>query len=249
MKFAYYGNFGRHNTESHIAEALEDFGHEVIRLSQNSFELPECDYRMFAKLTSHYVINASKEPTICWLFDLYRDFPGRTFKEPMFRADYVFTTDGGDQFDTIRQGIRKADKYEVKSKKTRDVIFVGSPYTKERVEMIKRTNATLIQNIRGRSLNELLGETKIVLGDSYPADNYWSNRVYEITGRGGFLIHPKTIGLPDYIPQFERGKEQEMVGHFLQNPKERERIRKIQFKNCPTYHDRVKELLEKIPNK
>ena len=65
-----------------------------------------------------------------------------------------------------------------------------------------------------------------------------------MTGRGGFLIHPKVRGLYDYIPQFEYGKEKEMIKYYLEHEKEREELRKIQFKNCPTYDDRVVELLK-----
>lgn len=246
MKFAYYGTFGEHNTESHIAEALEDLGHEVIRLDKDSHELPPCNYRLFAKLKDDFIISHSKEPTICWLFDLYRDFPGRGMNQPMFKADYVFTTDGGDKFDTIRQGIRKADKKMLIDNRDIDIMFVGEPYTPYRQRLVQKYMPRLVRNVRGFALNKLLAKSKIVLGDSYPADNYWSNRIYEITGRGGFLIHPETKGLPDYIPQYPRGKEYSTIRYYLENDEEREKLRQIQFHNCPTYHDRVKELLTKI---
>ncbi|KKK94235.1 hypothetical protein LCGC14_2684910, partial [marine sediment metagenome] len=83
---------------------------------------------------------------------------------------------------------------------------------------------------------------------SYPASNYWSNRIYEITGRGGFFIHNKVEGMPDYIPQFEYGKEKEMIKYYLEHEEEREELRMIQFEKCPTYDDRIKELIKLLKN-
>lgn len=233
MKIGYYGKFGEYNTERYIAEALRESGVEVTENQQDG-----CDWVMWGK--QPVVTNL---PTICWLFDLYRNFPGRSLDEPQFNADIVITTDGGDGFHTIRQGVRKAEKQMFHGKQSKDVVFVGSPYYDVRRQMIERTNAEVVQNTRGLALNELLADTKIVLGDSYPADNYWSNRVYEITGRGGFLIHPKVEGLPEYIPQFERGEEQDMIEYYLHHENEREKLRQKQFEMCPTYHDRVQEFL------
>ncbi len=65
-----------------------------------------------------------------------------------------------------------------------------------------------------------------------------------MTGRGGFLIHPFIRDLYSYIPQFDRGKEKEIIEYYLEHEKEREELRKIQFERCPTYDDRIKELLK-----
>lgn len=249
---AYYGHFGEHNTESYIAYALENMGHSVIKLPPDSMDLPECDFRLFARIHGYYVINNSKEPTVCWIFDLYRNlipspiFEGRTTQEPQFSADIVITTDGGDNYHTVRQGVHRPHKIMYSADKIYDTIFVGNPYSYYRRDIIKRLKLKLVENTRGLELNKLLAQTKIVVGDSVPADYYWSNRVYEITGRGGFLIHPKTKGLPDYIPQYERGREKKVIDHFLKCEDERETLRQIQFIECPTYHDRVFELLQII---
>jgi hypothetical protein len=241
---AYYGRFNQYDTQFYISHALEEMGHTVIKLSVNSRELPDCDFRLFAKLETDWLIKKSVEPTVCWQFDLHRNFGGRSFDLPYFKAGVVVTTDGGDPYHTVRQGIHKPHKIMYSGEKIYDTIFVGEPYSQYRVGLIKRLRLKLVNNTRGIALNQLLAQTKIVVGDSAPADNYWSNRLYEITGRGGFLIHPVTIGMPDYIPQYHRGKEKGVVQHFLKNEEERELLRQIQFMNCPTYHDRVKEFLE-----
>jgi len=35
-----------------------------------------------------------------------------------------------------------------------------------------------------------------------------------------------------------------MIDYYLEHEEEREKLRKIQFEKCPTYDDRVKELIE-----
>jgi len=250
MKFGYYGNFNMSwSTETYIADALERAGHIVIRIDMNNTNLVDCDYIIFAKLSKRDIILKVRKagiPSICWVFDLYRGCVFRNNKNiPHFEADIVITTDGDDEYYTIRQGVHKPEKIMIEGKKIYDVIFVGTPYSfGGRKEMIKQVKPKVFNNVRGLALNKLLGQSKIVLGDSYPASNYWSNRIYEITGRGGFLIHPKVKGLPEYIPQFERGKEKEMIKYYLKHEIEREKLRLIQFKNCPTYEDRIKELIK-----
>ena len=243
-KFGYYGNFKRTwSTETYIADALRRAGHSVIRIDRNNTNLIDCDYVLFAKLYKMDIILKARKkgiPSICWTFDTFRTSRKSL---PHWKADIIITTDGDDKFHTIRQAVHKPEKKMIVSKKIYNVIFVGSQYYKLRREMIKRVKPKVFNNVRGLALNKLLGQSKIVLGDSYPLSNYWSNRVYEMTGRGGFLIHPKVEGLPDYIPQFERGKEKQMIKYYLQHEKEREKLRKIQFEKCPTYDDRIKDLV------
>jgi hypothetical protein len=55
--------------------------------------------------------------------------------------------------------------------------------------------------VRGQQLNDLYASTKVVVGDTlspnfdYPG--YWSDRIYETIGRGGFLIHPYIEGIDE----------------------------------------------------
>ena len=54
----------------------------------------------------------------------------------------------------------------------------------------------------GLDYNDLLASTKIVVGDSWQgANRYWSNRVFEVVGRGGFCVHPAVPGLVDMLPE------------------------------------------------
>ncbi len=250
IKFGYYGNFDMYySTETYIADALERAGHIVYRIDRDNTNLVKCDYILFAKLFKMDIIQKARKqgiPTISWTFDPYRTHLGYNF--PHLKADIVITTDGDDKYYTIRQGVHKPEKIEIKGKKIYDVVFVGAQWYKLRKKMIKRIKPKIITNTRGLDLNRILGQTKIAIGDSYYGSNYWSNRIYEMTGRGGFFIHTKVEGFPRYIPQFEYGKEKEIIEYYLEHEEEREELREVQFEICPTYDDRIKELI-KLLNK
>lgn len=57
--------------------------------------------------------------------------------------------------------------------------------------------------IRGQDLNDLYSTVPVVVGDSlcpgFTWRNYWSDRVYETVGRGGFLVMPKVPGLDQHF--------------------------------------------------
>lgn len=96
-----------------------------------------------------------------------------------------------------------------------DVIFVGSypyphpewPYRNELVEWLDSTyggrfrryggGATVVRN---EPLNDLYASARVVIGDSCNPGNhpyYWSDRLTETVGRGGFLIWPRIEGLEE----------------------------------------------------
>ncbi len=135
-----------------------------------------------------------------------------------------------------------------------DVIFVGSkryhheyPYRPELIDFLKATYGSRFLHvggdgdtgtIRGEDLNKIYAKSKIAIGDtlnlgfSYPY--YTSDRLFESTGRGGFTIYPRILGLEEY---FEDGKEivfyehgnlqdlKEKIDYYLVNDEERESIR------------------------
>lgn len=212
--------------------------------------------------------------TVCWLFDLYFGYPReyQVRNASFFRSDYVFTTDGGHQVDffnagikhiCIRQGIYKEECVRKRIKKAKyEVVFVGSenPLYMERNNILyklafdfnfkwfgrKNTNEK-----RGMDLNDLYAETKIVVGDSVYSPYYWSNRVVETLGRGGFLIHRDVPGLKDEYPDivtydgtYEDLKKK--IRYYLDNEMERREIIQKNFelvKKKYTMDKRCKELL------
>lgn len=141
-----------------------------------------------------------------------------------------------------------------KHPKANDVVFVGSknyhpewPYRPKLIDWLRLTYGDRFTHaggdgdtgtIRGGRLNDFYASSKIVVGDSlnigfnYP--HYWSDRVYETIGRGGFLIMPFIQGLDE---QFDDGKHlvfyeyndfadlKNKIDFYLANERQREYIR------------------------
>lgn len=119
------------------------------------------------------------------------------------------------------------------------------------------------ETIRNAELNQLYANTKVVIGDSVCAlweddtrhTHYWSDRVYETLGRGGFLIHPYIKGLDEefedkkHLVYYEYGnfdQLKELIDYYLEHDDEREAIRKAghEFvKANATYTQRMEEML------
>ena len=282
MRVLYLGNFKNPwNTENYVAHALRELGHRVERLQEaetiSRTEIHRIitqwrpDIFLYAKGRIPQFPKALEEikdrgvTTVCWLFDLYHEYGSRSQNDPIFRADHVFTTDGcGDwpnNHKTLRQGIHKPHHELIEGEKTHDVAFVGTVYGTYRKQLINNLKKwygnkfILHTKTRGIDLNAALGRVKVVVGDSYPHDNYWSNRVYEITGRGGFLIHPETRGLEEefdgLIPTFKRGNWEGLknqIDLWLNDEDARETMRVTQHKKCGdiTYTKRAEELLSHV---
>jgi glycosyltransferase involved in cell wall biosynthesis len=158
-----------------------------------------------------------------------------------------------------------------------DVIFVGSktyhrewPYRPKLIKFLTQTYEARFNLygkegkgiVRGQELNNLYASTKVVVGDtlcpefSYP--DYWSDRIYETIGRGGFLIHPYIKGLEK---EFEDKKHvvfyqynnlrqlKELIDYYLEHEEEREQIRKAGHelvKNRYTYKNRWEAILKEL---
>lgn len=159
----------------------------------------------------------------------------------------------------------------------RDVLFVGSkkyhsewPYRTKLVEWLEDTYGNKfkhygnggIESIRGMRLNKLYWSTKVVVGDTlclnfnYP--DYWSDRIYETLGRGGFLIHPYITGIEKefvdkkHVVFYEYGnfdQLKELIDYYLTHDEERELIRETGHelvKNNYTYRHRWQHILKEL---
>lgn len=172
----------------------------------------------------------------------------------------------------VRAGVFEDDCYYEKSLMLHEVIFVGAynyhpeySYRKKLIDWLRK-NISSFEHInngtRGAALNKLYAGTKIVVGDSccinltYPY--YWSDRVYETTGRGGFIIHPYIKGMEEdfedkkhlvYYKYDDFNELHEKIQYYLNHPEEREAIRiagQQHTKNNHTYTHRWKEILNQI---
>lgn len=163
------------------------------------------------------------------------------------------------------------------NEKVNDVIFVGSKgyhkewdYRPKLINWLAETYRDRFKHIGGDGsgvvrrldLNHLYGSSKITVGDTlclnfdYPY--YFSDRLFESTARGAFLIFPYIKGIEDY---FELGKEivtyefgnfeqlKELIDYYLKHDDEREAIRKAGFERAKrehTYTQRWQKILEVV---
>jgi hypothetical protein len=111
----------------------------------------------------------------------------------------------------------------------------------------------IFQGYRGQALNDLYASIRVVVGDSCfgGVDRYWSDRIPETLGRGGFLIHPSTSGLtiPGLVT-FEPGnlsQLQDRIDYYLDNPDRRAFLQIAAndwVKDNETYTNRMTTLLK-----
>lgn len=156
-------------------------------------------------------------------FDLYWGLGRRQERignESWWTAQHVFTADGGPRpwgergvnhhwmppaFGTrfLGRGTPRRPR--------RDALFVGSNsstiHGRHRAALIEWARRKWEQRFRhvgsgrskvwGRELNDAYASVRVVLGDSAPADFYWSDRIPRTLGRGGLLAYPNTPGLAE----------------------------------------------------
>ena len=270
-KIVYIGSFKNLWDEEGIARSFEKIGVDVVRISEDTFnekeawfkiELEKPDLVLFAKFkvlgNRDSFIRRLKEKrikTASWTFDLYfgmrRGY--KITRDPMFKTDYVFSPDGGNDKEfkeagvkhhLLRQGIFDEYCYAGEKDQEHDIIFVGCENRDwlPRIGLCKFLGDNFNFNwfgrfntleVRGDKLNNLYASAKIVIGDSVYSPYYWSNRLYETLGRGGFMFFPDIEGIRDEYKPYEhfipyslgnlKGLK-EKIDYYLKRPKERERI-------------------------
>lgn len=206
--------------------------------------------------------------TLSWTFDLFLGYyrENDVYGAAFFKADIVCTTDGGHDARwkeiginhyTVRQGILDEQCFlGEKDWPMHDVIFVGTenpnhPYRYELCDFLakhydfKWYGRKNPDEVRSTKLNNLYANSKIVIGDSVPSPNYWSNRVYETLGRGGFMVYPWTEGIEkEYEPYkhfipYHRGKFDELkqiIDYYLTDDEARKKIQLAAIEHSKKYH-------------
>jgi hypothetical protein len=159
-----------------------------------------------------------------------------------------------------------------------DVIFVGSrgyhpewPYRPKLIDWLRDTYGERFTHvggdgdtgtIRGSDLNKLYASSKVAVGDTlclnfdYP--DYWSDRVYETLGRGGFLIHPRVPGMDRHFKDYRHlafyqygnfGQLKDEIDFWLEHDADREHVRREGHelvKAEHTYAHRWETILETV---
>ena len=177
----------------------------------------------------------------------------------------------------IPAGVFDQECYLKDVTKKHDVIFVGSKkyhpewqYRTKLIDWLAETYGDKFEHygsgglpaVRGALLNKLYMSTKIVVGDTLCIDfkypDYWSDRVYETMGRGGFIIHPYIKGMErefedkKHLVFYEYGnfkQLKELIDYYLEHDEEREAIRKAGHelvKNNYTYKNRWQSILKQL---
>ncbi len=224
-------------------------------------------------------IKKMRIPTASWTFDLYFGHrrEAKIDEDIIFKCDWVFGPDGGNaqrfkdkgiNYHLLRQGIYDEYCYKGKYRKefASDVAYVGGIQYGHREVMckylskfsLKRYGRLVTTHVRGHDLNDLYASTSLVVGDSLPSPRYWSNRLYETLGRGGFLLFTDIEGLNEeyepykhFIPFKFYGFASlgEKIEHFLKHQEERIKISETAMEYTREHHtliNRCKQFLDII---
>lgn len=142
-----------------------------------------------------------------------------------------------------------------------DVGFAGSvnyhPEYPFRGIMVKALQAhygqrfRVFQGYREQNLNNLYASVKVMVGDHCFAGvpQYWSDRLPETLGRGGFIVYPKTEGMTIPAVAYEPQNIKDLIekiDYYATRDAEREAVRREQFewvKTYDTYTHRLQEVL------
>jgi glycosyl transferase family 1 len=233
-------------------------------------------YKMLDQLRASGIKTCSFHLDRFWGLNILDKREERIGTHAFWKTDTVFTADGGNDEKFQARGVNHI--WMPPAVVSRDcyfgtpslqfnspVAFAGAdgyhpeyPFRPRLVSRLKETYGTnfrLYQGIREAALNNLYATCRVLVGDSCfaGADRYWSDRVPETIGRGGFLIYPATPGLS--IPGLVTYEPQNIddlikkVNYFIDDDHQQERIRLRNeahefVKANHTYTNRMKTLLE-----
>lgn len=158
-----------------------------------------------------------------------------------------------------------------------EIVFTGSfgyhseyPYRQKLINWLKETYGNKFAHYgggghptkRGHELNVLYASAKIVIGDTLCKDfnysNYFSDRAFEVPGRGGFMIFPYIKGIEE---MYDLGKDiatytyndfeglRKAIDYYLENNELRESMRLSghnKVKSTHTYSHRLTSLLSTL---
>lgn len=238
------------------------------------------NFRMLEQLRQAGIKTASFHLDLFWGLSKDDGREQRIGDHAFFRTDKFFSADGGNEEKWkekgithywLKPGVVERDCYlgQPSPQYGNQVIFAGSTtYHNEypfRVNMVNRlretysTNFRTYSGVRQAELNNLYATAKVVVGDHCFAGRprYASDRLFETTGRGGFLIYPESEGITEEIPGLVTYKPQNMddlikkINYWLDDDRNQERIRRRNethewVKKNATYTNRVQEMLGEL---
>lgn len=199
-------------------------------------------------------------------------------------ADYMNKVEGMAEGHYLPAGVIERDCFlgTSRPKYPQEIIFTGSyeyhkewPYRKRLLDFLHDSYGSKFKRyghpakdqrdafyIMGADLNDLYASAKIVIGDTlcpnFTKPYYFSNRSFEVTGKGGFLIHPYVKGIEEC---FELGQEivtykygdfrelKDKIDYYLYADQERIKIKLAGHERTKEFHtftNRLDYMLETI---
>ena len=259
MRILSIGNFG-HGwdgsicDEEHIAQALEELGHEVLRGQRDLMIVPpeDVDFTLIAQWDgySEAFINALPRPLVYWAFDYQAD--GQDWHERLVKeadlylskriADSKYPNWAWCSQDFSPMFLTKAPEVE----KDIDVLFTGSylPWATERNEIIeavgKKYNLVIHSvnawpqgnegPVMDDALPALYARAKVILSIDHTIEaGYWSDRPAQIMACGGFVLHRYqpliNVALHSYVGYFyDIPTCLQSIEHWLEADEDRENL-------------------------
>jgi hypothetical protein len=199
----------------------------------------------------------------------------RIGEHPSWKVDYFFSTDGNHEADYRVRGVNHiylppgvveygCYKGHFAQPLASDIGFVGSigyhpeyPFRTRLIEELKKHYGPRFHTYAGMretALNNVYASVKVVVGDHCFAGvpRYWSDRLPETCGRGGFLLYPRTEGMTIPTATYEPQNIPDLISkidYYLAHNDERNAIRDTAFeyvKTHDTYTHRLQEILRVI---
>ncbi len=276
-------NTGANNVEKRIDDALENIGYEVIKVDEKetteNILKHDADVLLFYKAGVERGVKKMgdledclrrfKGSKVCIYFDKVWAGRGNYIRKIAPLTDLVYVSDGdfvrahnyinlyelpqATCVDKRRSTGEKKDEYNI------PIVFLGQVYG-ERANFTRNMLARygnafkVVNDVFDDNLTNLCESARVFVSPLYPqTDFYWSNRVYQIIGRGGFIIMPRLEGLTwefkegehiEYYRSFEELCQK--IDYYLEHEEERNKVRKAGQKHCLenyTYEKRLKEML------
>lgn len=232
-------------------------------------------------------VESLRIPTVAYHLDRFWGLARQTLvdTDPMFSVDLLASTHDAPEWEAVGvrhlwlpPGVLDDEAYDAEPDPDRwgghDVAFVGSrryhpewPHRRNLIRHLRRTYGERFlrvgdgnPTVRGDDLNRLYATVPIIVGDSCfagPDERYWSDRVPETWGRGGFLLHPYCaaldgemgLAMPSWSPPGNFPALDAQIERWLSRPDERdERRRKIAraVRSRSTLRVRIARLVEEI---
>lgn len=166
-------------------------------------------------------------------------------------------------------GVYGAECYMATPSDRFDVCFTGSRnyhpeygYRKQLLDWLQQSYGDRFRHYggggrptaRGADLNQIYADARVVIGDTLCLDSnyagkYFSDRIFEVCGRGGMIVHPWLYGLDEHFADgehvvfYKHGDFDDLrmkIDYYLKHDDEREKIRRAGHEHAKANHTYVR---------